>query len=155
MDDALERARYPKVAPDGVAAMRALEHYCNTATLLEPVLLELVRLRASHLNGCAYCIGMHTHELAKHNEPAERIAGVGYWRECPERYTQREQAAFAWTEVLTHIQQGHASDADYAAARAHFQEADLVNLSLAIVSINSWNRMAIAFRGQQAPQAAG
>ncbi len=146
-----QRLKYTELAPQGIAALRALEHYCNAETLLDPVLLELVRLRASHLNGCEYCIGMHTHELAKHNETPDRIARTAN-PEGFDGYTLREHAALRWTEAVTSIQQSHASDASYAAAREHFNDRDLVNLTLAIASINSWNRMAIAFRAEHTPK---
>ena len=142
-----QRLKYTELAPEGITAMRALEHYLNTGTGLEPQMLALVRLRASLMNGCGYCIGLHQHEATKHNETEGRIAGVASWRES-DAYTQRERAAFAWTEVVTNIQVGHASDEAYAAAREHFSEADLVNLTIAIGSINLWNRMAIAFRAE-------
>ena len=143
-----QRLRYTDLAPEGMAAMRAVEHYCNAGTGLSPILLELVRLRASLLNGCEYCIAMHSHELERHNEPEGRIAGVAHWR-TSDAYTAHERAAFAWTEAVTNIQQGHASDAAYAEAQAYFSDADLVNLTIAITSINAWNRMAIAFRAER------
>ena len=151
-----QRLRYTDLAPEGMAAMRAVEHYANTGTGLSPVLLELVRLRASLLNGCEYCIGMHSHELEKHNEPAGRIAAVAEWRRS-DAYTAHERAAFAWTEAVTNIQQGHASEEEYAAAKAFFSDADLVNLTIAITSINAWNRLGhcVPRRAEQAkpPQA--
>lgn len=143
-----QRLRYTDLAPQGLAAMRAVEHYCNAETGLSPILLELVRLRASQLNGCEYCIAMHTHELGKHNEPASRIDELRNWR-ASDAYTQHERAALAWTEAVTDIQQGHVPDAVYAEAKAHFSDPDLVNLSIAITSINAWNRMAIAFRAER------
>ncbi len=142
-----ERLRYPELAPEGVAALRTLEHYLNAASGLEPILLELVRLRASQLNGCEYCIATHTAELHKHNEPDTRIAAVEHWRQS-EAFTERERAALRWTEAITNIQQGHASDDDYAAVKQHFTGSELVNLTLALASINAWNRLAIAFRPQ-------
>ena len=142
------RLNYAELAPNGLAAMRAVEHYLNTGTLLDPVLLELVRLRASLLNGCEFCIEMHTHELNRHNETSGRIAAVATWRES-DAYTERERAAFAWTEVITNIQDGHASDEDFAAAQEHFSDVDLVNLTLAIAQINAWNRLAITFRSEK------
>ncbi len=143
-----QRLRYTELAPEGIAVLRGVEHYANTGTGLSPILLELIRLRASQLNGCEYCIGLHTHELAKHNEPAGRIAGVSGWRDS-DAYTEQERAAFAWTEAVTNIQQGHASDEAYAEAHAHFCDVDLVNLTHAIASINAWNRIAIAFRAER------
>jgi AhpD family alkylhydroperoxidase len=123
--------------------MRALEHYLNTGTGLEAVLLDLVRLLASRLNGCEYCIKLHSAELRKLNEPETRIAGVVEWRGAG-AYTQRERAAFAWTEALTNIQDGHAPDAVYDEVRAHFSDVETVNLTLAITTINAWNRLAIS-----------
>ncbi len=142
-----QRLRYTDLAPEGIAALRALEHYLNTATNLPPSLLELIRLRASLLNGCEYCIGLHTHELTKHHETPDRIAQVAGWRTST-AYTHREQAAFAWTEIITNIQQDHAPQAAFEAAHEHFTDVELTNLTLAIASINAWNRMAIAFRAQ-------
>jgi len=137
------RVDYVKLAPEGAAKMRALEHYLNTGTGLEPVLLDLVRLRASLMNGCEYCIHLHQAELKKLHEPEERITGLGEWRSSS-AYTQRERAALGWTEALTNIQDGHAPDAVYDEVRAHFSEVETVNLTLAITTINAWNRLAIA-----------
>jgi AhpD family alkylhydroperoxidase len=123
--------------------MMELEHYLNTGTGLEASLLELVRLRASLMNGCEYCIHMHTAELRKRNETAERIAGVGDWRGL-EIYTKRERTALAWAEAVTNIQEGHAPDAVYEGMRGHFNEVEAVNLTLAVTTINAWNRLAIA-----------
>jgi AhpD family alkylhydroperoxidase len=123
--------------------MRALEHYLNTETGLEAVLLDLVRLRTSLMNGCEYCIHLHSAELRKLHEPEERIAGLADWRGSS-AYTQRERAALAWCEALTNIQEGHAPDAVYAEVRAHFSEVETVDLTLTITTINAWNRIAIA-----------
>jgi len=137
------RLDYMKAAPEGVAKMRALEHYLNTGTGLDAVLLDLVRLRASLMNGCEYCIQLHSAALKKLHEPEERIAGLADWRSSS-AYTQRERAALAWAETLTNIQEGHAPDAVYDEVRAHFDEVDTANLTLAITTINAWNRIAIA-----------
>src|SRR5450631_1710258 len=137
------RLEYTKLAPEGMARMAALGHYLNTETGLEPVLLGLVRLLASLMNGCEYCIQLHTADLKKMHEPEERIAGLSDWRSSS-AYTQRERAAFAWTEAVTNIQDGHADDAVYAQVREHFGEAEMVNLTLAITTINAWNRIAIS-----------
>jgi len=115
----------------------------NTASGLEPVLLDLVRLLASEMNGCEYCIALHSAELKKLHEPEGRIANVLEWRGS-DAYTQRERAAFAWTEAVTNIQDGHAGDAVYAQVREHFSEVETANLTLAITTINAWNRIAIA-----------
>jgi AhpD family alkylhydroperoxidase len=141
------RLKYGQLAPEGLAKMSALEHYLNTGTGLEASLLGLVRLRASLMNGCEYCIHVHTAELRKINELEERIAGVADWRGS-ELYTKRERAALAWTEAVTNIQEGHAPDALYEAVRAEFTEVETVNLTLAISTINAWNRIAIALGAQ-------
>ena len=142
------RLKYGELAPEGLARMRALEHYLNTETGLEPVLLDLVRLLASLLNGCEYCIELHSADLRKRNEPEERIAGLREWRGAGAgtggAYTQRERAALAWTEAVTNIQDGHAADAVYDQVREHFDEVETVNLTLAITTINAWNRITIA-----------
>ncbi len=150
MESTTQRLRYTDLAPAGIAAMRSVEHYLNTATCLDPILLELIRLRASLLNGCDYCIGLHTHELRKHHEPETRITQLADWR-TSDAYTQRERAALAWTESITNIQQGQAPQAAFDAARQHFTEVELTNLTIAIASINAFNRMTIAFRAQHAP----
>jgi AhpD family alkylhydroperoxidase len=137
------RLEFGKLAPEGLARMRALEHYLNTETGLEPVMLDLVRLLVSLMNGCEYCINLHSAELRKLHEPEERIANVLEWRGAG-AYTQRERAAFAWTEAVTNIQDGHAPDAVYAQMREHFSEMETVNLTLAITTINAWNRIAIS-----------
>jgi AhpD family alkylhydroperoxidase len=142
------RLEYGKLAPEGLARMTAMGHYLNTETGLEPVLLDLVRLLASLMNGCEYCIKLHSTELRKLHEPEERIAGLSDWRGAGAgsggAYTQRERAAFAWTEAVTNIQDGHAPDAVYAQVREHFSEVEMVNLTLAITTINAWNRLEIS-----------
>lgn len=147
MSDPKQRLRYPELAPQGIAAMSAVEHYLNAESGLEAVLIELVRLRCSQLNGCEYCIALHTAELIKHHEPRTRMDAVTTWPQS-DAFTERERAALAWAEHITNIQQGHAEDAAFTAVRRHFTDAELVNLTLAIASINAFNRMAIAFRPQ-------
>jgi AhpD family alkylhydroperoxidase len=137
------RLKYGELAPEGIAKMRELEHYLNNGAGLELSLLELVRLRASLMNGCEYCIHMHTAELRKMNETATRIDGVADWRGS-EAYTKRERAALAWAEAVTNIQDGHAPDVVYDEVRAHFSEVETVNLTLVITTINAWNRIAIS-----------
>jgi AhpD family alkylhydroperoxidase len=137
------RLKYWQLAPDGLAKMRELEHYLNNETGLEPSLLGLVRLRTSLMNGCEYCIHVHTAELRKLNETAERIAGLEEWRSS-EAYTRRERAALAWTEAVTNIQEGHGPDVVYEAVRAEFTDVETVNLTLVISTINAWNRIAIS-----------
>jgi AhpD family alkylhydroperoxidase len=137
------RLKYGQLAPEGLAKMRELEHYVSTGTGLDIALLELVRLRASLMKGCEYCITLHTAELRKKNETAERISQIADWRSS-EIYTKPERAALAWTEAVTNIQDGHASDVVYDEVRAHFSDVETVNLTLAITTINAWNRIAIA-----------
>jgi AhpD family alkylhydroperoxidase len=137
------RLRYGQLAPEGLAKMTALEHYLNNETGLEASLVGLIRLGASLMNGCEYCIRLHTSELRKMNETAERIAGVEEWRSS-EAYTKRERAALAWAEAVTNIQDGHAPDVLYEEVRAHFTDVETVNLTLVISTINAWNRIAIS-----------
>ena len=139
------RLRYPELAPDGYAALSAFGHYVNTGTALEPVLLGLVYLRASVLNGCNFCIQLHKAELRKHHEPETRIAAVG---DVPEAdvFTPRELAALRWTDCITRLGHHGASDEDYAAVTRFFQDKELVDLTFAIANINAWNRMGVAFR---------
>ena len=146
-----QRYRYNELAPEGMAALRGVEHYLNTGTSLSPVLLELIRLRCSVLNGCSFCIGLHTSELRKHHEPDTRIDAV---REGPSStvFTPREQAALLWADSLTNVQQGHASDADYAAVSTFFRDKDLSDLTLTICSINAWYRLAISSALEWAPR---
>ncbi len=139
------RLKYPKVAPGGYDALVAVGHYLSTETALEHVLLGLVYLRASQLNGCGFCIGMHTEELHKLHEPDSRIDAVGDWRGS-DAFTPRERAALAWTEAVTEVNASHVSDEEYAAVNEFFQEKDLVDLTFAIANINAWNRMGVAFR---------
>jgi AhpD family alkylhydroperoxidase len=144
------RLHYKSLAPEGYAAMAALEHYLNTAAGLESTLQEFVRLLASRLNGCEFCIEMHTAELKKHNETPYRVANVQTWRDS-DVYTQRERAALAWTEAITNIQTGHAPDEVYHELKAHFTDAEIVNLTLTITNINAWNRLQIAL-GEPVPR---
>jgi AhpD family alkylhydroperoxidase len=137
------RLKYGQLAPEGLAKMRELEHYLNNGAGLEASLRELVRLTVSLMNGCEYCVVLHTSELNKLNETAERIAGVADWRSL-EIYTKRERAALAWAEAVTDIQDGHAPDVLYEAVRERFSDVETVNLTLVITTINAWNRTSIA-----------
>jgi AhpD family alkylhydroperoxidase len=124
--------------------MYGLEAYVHQAGL-EPPLLELVKVRASLINGCAYCLDMHTKVARSLGETEQRLYAVGLWRESP-YYSERERAALAWTEAITLVSIDHVPDAVYENVRAHFTEKELVDLTLAVVAINGWNRLAIAFR---------
>ena len=138
------RLEIQKVAPEAYRAMNALAVYVRNSGL-EPGLVELVKIRASQINGCAFCIDMHTKDARAAGETEQRLYGLTAWHETP-FYTERERAALAWTEALTRISDTHAPDDVYAEARNHFTELEVVNLSMAIVAINGWNRLALGFR---------
>lgn len=146
----MPRLPYTKLAPNGYNALIAVGKYLSTQTSLDRVLIGLVDLRASQLNGCDFCMGMHSHELKLAHEPDSRIGAVANWRDS-DSFTPRERAALAWTEEITDIQDGHASDEAYAAVSEFFKDKDLVDLTLAIATINAWNRMAISFRAEWNP----
>jgi AhpD family alkylhydroperoxidase len=133
-----------KAAPEVYRAMLALESAVKSSGL-ERNLLDLVRLRASQINGCAYCIDMHSKDLRAEGEGEERLYLLEAWREAP-FYSDRERAALAWTEAVTQIAEGHVPDEVYVEARKHFRDDELVKLTLAVVAINGWNRFGIAFR---------
>jgi len=144
----LPRVALKKVTPQVSAAMGGLHAAAVAAATeagLEPALLELVRIRASQINGCAFCIDMHTADARKQGETEQRLYLLSAWRESP-LYSDRERAALAWTEALTLIAETHAPDADYEAMRAQFSEKEAVNLTMLIGAINAWNRVAIGFR---------
>jgi AhpD family alkylhydroperoxidase len=133
-----------QAAPETVNALMALENQV-TSTGLEQSLIELVKTRASQINGCAYCINMHTQDARKHGETEQRLYLLNAWREAP-AYTERERAALAWTEAVTQISETHAPDDVYQEVRTQFSEAETVNLTMLIATINAWNRLAISFR---------
>jgi len=134
-----------KTVPGAYRAMHDLEMYVRKSSNLEPSLLELVKMRASQINGCAFCLDMHSKDARAAGESEQRLYTLDAWRETP-FFTDRERAALAWTEAVTLVHQGHVPDGVYAQARQHFSEEELVNLTMAIVAINGWNRWAIAFR---------
>ena len=138
------RINYRKAAPGAVQAMLALEEYVRLSGL-EPALLDLIKTRASQLNGCAYCIDMHTKDARARGETEQRLYELSAWREAP-FFSLRERAALAWTEAVTLIADSHAPDGVYDEARRVFSEKELVDLTLAIVAINGWNRLAISMR---------
>lgn len=137
------RIDYTKAAPEAYQAMLGLEKYLHHCGLDES-LLELVKMRVSQINGCAFCCDMHSKELRATGESEQKLYVLSAWREAP-FYSERERAALAWAEALTSISKGEVSDAIYQQARKHFNEKELVNLTLAITTINSWNRWAISF----------
>ena len=138
------RMNFYRAAPDAIKALVAVESQV-TASGLEQSLIELVKTRASQINGCAYCINMHTEDARKHGETEQRLYLLNAWRESP-LYSERERAALAWTEALTLVSETHAPDADYEAVRAEFTDGELVNLTTLIGTINAWDRIAIGFR---------
>jgi AhpD family alkylhydroperoxidase len=139
-----QRINYGRVAPEGLRALGELETYLR-GSRLEPGLLNLVKTRASELNGCAYCLDMHTKDARAGGETEQRLYALPAWHETP-FYTDRERVALGWTDALTLISQGPVSDTLYQEARRHFSEKELVDLTLALVAINGWNRLSIAFR---------
>ena len=138
------RLNYAEVAPNALKPMHELEEYIHGSGL-ERSLYELVKTRASQINGCAYCIDMHTKDARKAGETEQRLYALNAWRETP-FYSQRERAALAWTEALTLISENDISDELYANVSNHFSEEERVALTMAIIAINGWNRLAISFR---------
>lgn len=139
-----QRINYVKVASEGIRALSGLEVYVRSSGL-DPGLVDLVKTRASQLNRCAYCIDMHTKDARAAGETEQRLYALAAWHETP-FYTDRERAALAWTDVVTLVSQGPVSDALYQEARRHFSEKELVDLTLALIAINGWNRLGISFR---------
>lgn len=138
------RAKFDKAAPGVIQAMLGLEKYQHDCGL-ESSLLNLVKMRASQINGCAYCLDMHSKDARTAGETEQRLYLLSAWREAP-FYSERERAALEWTEALTKITEDHVPDAVYTLVREQFKEKELADLSLAIVAINGWNRLAISFR---------
>jgi AhpD family alkylhydroperoxidase len=138
------RLAYWKASPAVYKAMLALEKAASS-TGLEPSLYELVKLRVSQINGCAFCVDMHARDAKKLGETDERLHLVAVWHEA-HCYTPRERAALRWTEALTRLPGGHVSDDDFAEVSREFSEEEVTNLTLAIVAINGWNRFGVGFR---------
>jgi AhpD family alkylhydroperoxidase len=141
-----ERPAAFKLAPGAYEAVRGVETYIRRCGL-EQSLIELVDMRASQINGCAYCLDMHSKDARRNGETEQRLYLLNAWRDSP-LYTDRERAALAWTEALTLVAETHAPDAVYDQVRAQFGEAELVNLTTLIGLINLWNRLMIGFRSQ-------
>jgi len=140
------RLNFYKASPNAIKAMRGLEDQIARSSLEKP-LLELVRLRASQINGCAFCVDMHTTDARKSGESERRLATVIVWHEVP-FFSDRERAALEWTEALTRVEQTHVPDDVWERVKPHFTPEELVDLTLLVTAINSWNRFAIAFRSQ-------
>ena len=133
-----------QIAPEAYKAMLALEEYVQGSGL-DHALLELIKMRASQINGCAYCLDMHSKDARAAGETEQRLYGLPAWREAP-YYTDRERAALAWCEAVTMVTEGHVPDEVYADLRGQFSEREIADLTMAVVTINAWNRLAIAFR---------
>ncbi|HEX2114256.1 MAG TPA: carboxymuconolactone decarboxylase family protein [Alphaproteobacteria bacterium] len=136
-----------KAAPDAYKAVAALEHYVVHESGLERRLIHLIKLRASQINGCAYCVDMHVKEARRDGLSEQWINLVCAWRESPV-FDARERAVLAWTDALTRLPDTGAPDADFEPLRAHFSEAEIVKLTVLIGLINVWNRLAVGFRAQ-------
>lgn len=139
-----QRLDYYKASREATSAMVGLEKAVAQFGF-DPGLLELVRLRASQINGCAYCVDHHVAEAKKAGESDRRLHSVAVWREAP-FFTPREQAALAWTESLTRLPDTHAADEDYALVREEFSDKEIVDLTVAIIAVNGWNRLGVGFR---------
>jgi AhpD family alkylhydroperoxidase len=139
-----ERLQAMRIAPGAYQAMMGIGAYVE-ASGLEPALLELVRLRASYMNGCAYCIDMHTKDARAAGESEQRLYAVPAWHETP-FFSPRERAALEWTEAVTDVAGSGVPDSAYDSIRAEFSEREVVDLTMAVVAINVWNRFAISFR---------
>ncbi len=137
------KIKYTEVSPEAASVLMNLEKYIY-GTGIEHTILELIKLRSSQINGCAYCIDMHTKDARDHGESEQRLYALNAWREAP-FYTDRERAALEWTEAVTKISDHCTTDELYNRVREQFSEKELVDLTFAIVSINSWNRLAISF----------
>ncbi|NYH20287.1 carboxymuconolactone decarboxylase family protein [Paraburkholderia bryophila] len=139
-----QRLDFYKANPAAVKALLGVEERIGKSALEKP-LAELVRLRASQINGCAYCVDMHVSDARKSGETERRLATVVVWRETP-FFTDRERAALEWTEAVTLVSNEHVPNAVWEAVRPHFSDEELVDLTLLVSAINAWNRFAIAFR---------
>jgi AhpD family alkylhydroperoxidase len=138
------RLNYENLSKHGLQLMYQMEAYLKHSGL-EPALMELIKMRVSQLNGCAFCLDMHSKDARAAGETEQRLYGLNAWREAP-YYTERERAALTWAEALTNIQQGHVPDAVYEEVKNHFSDEEIANLTLAVNQINAWNRIAISFR---------
>lgn len=140
-----QRLAYESLAPEGVRRLGAVHAYV-AGSGLDRTLIDLVYLRVSEINGCAFCIDTHSRDLLRTGVPIEKLARLVDWREAGERFTDRERAALAWAEVVTRIGETHAPDSEFFAAQAVFGDKGLVDLTIAIALINTYNRIAISFR---------
>ncbi|MCS0607634.1 carboxymuconolactone decarboxylase family protein [Massilia solisilvae] len=144
----MQRLDFSKASPSAYKALLAVENTVRESGL-EASLLELVKLRASQINGCGYCVDMHAADARKAGESERRLYAVAVWRETP-FFTARERAALAWAEALTRLSQQPELEREYGALKGQFSDKEMVDLTLAVIAINSWNRMAIGFGVQPA-----
>ncbi|MGD8287690.1 MAG: carboxymuconolactone decarboxylase family protein [Gemmatimonadota bacterium] len=138
------RVNYAEARPEALRAMMTMQAHVNHSGL-EHELLELVKLRVSYMNGCAFCVDMHTKDARAASETEQRLYGLPVWRETP-YYTERERAALEWAEAVASVGESRVPDDVYDRARAHFEESELVDLTMAVIAIGGWNRLAVAFR---------
>lgn len=138
------RLEYWKSAPEVMKAMLALENSVRGSGI-DPTQLDLIKLRASQINGCAYCMNMHFNDAVKGGERTQRLNLLSVWREASHLYTPAEQAVLAWTEKLTQLPGNHVSDGDFAEISSHFDEAQVAKITFAIATINAWNRFGVGF----------
>ncbi len=141
------RIDYMKVSPDSFQAVWGLEQFVSQKAGIEPRLLHLVKIRASQINGCAFCIDMHVKEARKEGIGDQWLSLISAWKESPV-YNEKERAVLAWTEALTNVSKTGAPDDDFDALKPHFSEEEITKLTVAIGTINIWNRMALGFRSQ-------
>jgi AhpD family alkylhydroperoxidase len=139
------RVNYQKSSPEAFRSMLAL-HTATRKSSLPPELLDLIDYRISQINGCAFCLDMHSKDLRARGETEQRIYMLSAWQDAPHLYSARERAALAWAEAVTRLVDHQVPDDVFEQARAEFSEAELVELTLAIISINGWNRLNIAFK---------
>jgi AhpD family alkylhydroperoxidase len=151
-DTTKARLEHWKAAPEAMKAMLGLEQAVRSAGI-DPVQLEFIKLRASQINGCAYCMDMHFNDAVKAGVSPQRLHLLPGWREAAHLYTPAERAVLDWTEKLTRLPGGHVSDEDFAGMKAHFDDQQITGITLAIATINAWNRFGVGFRLPVAPAA--
>jgi AhpD family alkylhydroperoxidase len=142
----MQRANWFVVSPDGAKAVGGLHHFVTTGTNLPKLLIDLVFLRVSQINGCAHCIDIHTRDLLKEGMSVDKVVLVPVWQEAAYLFSDQERAALAWAEEVTRVSETHVSDEAYAAASAAFSERDLVDLTITIAAMNAINRLGVSFR---------
>jgi AhpD family alkylhydroperoxidase len=151
-DTTKARLEHWNAAPEAMKAMLALEQTVRSAGI-DPVQLEFINLRASQINGCAYCMNMHFNDAVKAGVSPQRLQLLPVWREAAHLYTPAERAVLDWTEKLTRLPGGHISDEDFAGIKAHFSDGEVARITLAIAMINMWNRFGVGFRSPVDPVA--